>query len=128
MKILIDTHTFLWFAQGSSKLSPQATELLEDDENETLLSIASIWEMQIKIKIGKLQLDVPLPELIASQQTTNELEILPIKLSHIWALDELPLHHKDPFDRLLIAQGIRENLPILSIDSSFDQYPGQRLW
>ncbi|MDJ0687731.1 MAG: type II toxin-antitoxin system VapC family toxin [Xenococcaceae cyanobacterium MO_188.B32] len=90
--------------------------------------MASIWEMQIKIQLGKLKLDLPLPDLIYSQKQVNRLKILPIELFHIWTLDGLPKHHKDPFDRILIAQAIAEKVPILSVDSIFDSYPIQRLW
>jgi PIN domain nuclease of toxin-antitoxin system len=128
MKLLIDTHTFIWFAQGSEKLSQHASELLDDSRNELLLSMASIWEMQIKVQLGKLRLDLPLSDLIESQRQINILQILPIELSHVWALDGLPNHHKDPFDRILIAQAIALKIPLLSIDSIFDNYPIQRLW
>ncbi len=128
MKILLDTHTLIWWSLYPEKLSQFATELLINKENQTFLSIASVWEMQIKIQLGKLKLDLPLPELIDNQIKVNNVELLPIELSHIWALDQLPHHHKDPFDRILIAQAIAEKLPILSIDSIFDSYSIERLW
>lgn len=79
-----------------------------------MLSMASLWEMQIEIQLGKLQLNAPLPEVVATQQQINALQILPIELTHIFALDGLPKHHRDPFDRLLIAQAIVTQIPILS--------------
>lgn len=128
MRLLLDTHTLLWFAQGIEKLSSPVRELLIDANNELLFSVASIWEMQIKIQLGKLKLDLPLPDLIENQKQTNNLQILPIELAHIWSLEGLPNHHRDPFDRILIAQALAEKLPILSIDSVFDNYPVKRLW
>ena len=95
---------------------------LEDEANELLLSVASVWEMQIKIQLGKLKLSLPLKELIKSQQETNELTLLPVALTHVLALDALPLHHKDPFDRLLIAQSTEEDLTLVSADSQFSAY------
>lgn len=92
------------------------------------MSIASIWEMQIKITIGKLHFDESLSNIVISQRDINDVQILPVELEHIWQLDNLPLHHKDPFDRMLIAQSITENLPIMSIDSVFAQYPVHIIW
>ena len=93
-----------------------------------MLSIASVWEMQIKLQLGKLNLNSKLPDLIENQQRVNNLQILPIELTHIYALNNLPSHHKDPFDRLLIAQTIVEQITLASIDEVFDNYPIQRLW
>ena len=103
------------------------TQLL-DGENTLMLSMASIWEMQIKIQLGKLHLNAPLPELVETQQQINDLQILPIELTHIFGLERLLSHHRDPFDRLLIAQAIVTQMPIVSIDGVFDRYPVQRLW
>ncbi len=86
------------------------------------MSVASVWEMQIKQQLGKLKLRLPLAELIADQQKDNGIEILPVGLAHVLALENLPLHHKDPFDRLLIAQARTENIGILSVDATFKQY------
>ncbi len=128
MNILLDTHAFLWFVDGSDKLSQLANLLLNDQDNELFLSIVSVWEIQIKITIGKLKLDEPLSEIITKQKDINDLQILPVELEHIWQLDKLPLNHKDPFDRMLIAQAISENFPIVSIDHIFVQYPVTTLW
>ncbi|MBD2771520.1 PIN domain-containing protein [Iningainema tapete] len=128
MKLLLDTHVFIWSAGTPEKLSQRARELLLDTSNTLVLSIASIWEIQIKLQLGKLRLNSPLPNLIESQQQTNNLQLLPIELAHIWALANLPNHHRDPFDRLLIAQSIVEHIPILSADSALDAYQTQRLW
>jgi len=106
MKLLLDTHIFIWWADQPETLSPDALSALEDEANELLLSVASVWEMQIKIQLGKLKLSLPLKDLLKNQQETNDLTVLPVTLTHVLALDALPFHHKDPFDRLLIAQSI----------------------
>lgn len=109
------------------KLSATARQRLENRRDTFIISAASLWEMQIKLAIGKLNLRLPLAELVAEQQRNNGFEILPITLPHVLALENLPFHHKDPFDRLLIAQAQYQNLPILSADAAFEQYPIQRL-
>jgi PIN domain nuclease of toxin-antitoxin system len=128
MNFILDTHTLIWWSIDPIRLSQQARNLLDDESNTVFLSIISVWEMQIKLQIGKLTLQMPLPELIKDQQETNDLQLLPIELTHIYALTNLPNHHRDPFDRLLIAQATVEQVPIVSIDSVFDNYPIQRLW
>ncbi|MHC5718853.1 MAG: type II toxin-antitoxin system VapC family toxin [Nostoc sp.] len=128
MNFLLDTHTLIWWSIDPVKLSQQARNLLDDRSNTLFLSIISVWEIQIKLQIGKLTLKMPLSELIKDQQETNDLQLLPIELTHIYALTNLPNHHRDPFDRLLIAQATVEKVPIVSIDSDFDRYPIQRLW
>ena len=122
MKLLLDTHIFLWWADQPEKLSQAALSALQDEANELILSVASVWEMQIKIKLGKLRLSLPLNELIKNQQETNNLTVSPVALTHVLALDALPFHHKDPFDRLLIAQSIDEDLTLVSADSQFSAY------
>ncbi|WP_333366794.1 type II toxin-antitoxin system VapC family toxin [Microcoleus sp. AT3-D2] len=102
--------------------------LCQNPENILLLSIGSIWEMQIKLQLGKLSLNLPLPELIESQQQTNNIEVLPINLTHLFTLDSLPNHHKDPFDRLLISQAIVENAVLVSGDSILANYPVKIEW
>jgi PIN domain nuclease of toxin-antitoxin system len=128
MNLLLDTHVFIWLSLNPERLSERVTDLLMDETNLWFLSLASVWEMQIKRQLGKLSLNLPLPELIASQQQTNGLQLLPIELNHIFTLENLPQFHRDPFDRLLIAQAITEQIPLLSIDTVFDHYPVQRLW
>ncbi len=128
MKLLLDTHTFLWWTGDSERLSERVKSLLADPSNELILSVASVWEMQIKLQLGKLNLELPLQELIANQQQTNNLQLIPIHVTHLWALENLPIPHKDPFDRILIAQATVEQHPILSIDVIFDAYPVNRIW
>lgn len=100
MKLLLDTHTFLWFIEDSPKLSAEAKGLLES-EADLLLSIASIWEMAIKISIGKLSLASPFDEFISEQLSKNTIKLFPIRLAHLGLVSTLPFHHRDPFDRLL---------------------------
>ncbi len=123
MKLLLDTHIFIWWADESGKPSPQALALCEDPANELVLSVASIWEMQIKRQLGKLQLTLPLRDLVAGQQATNNLAVLPVTLAHVLALESLPPRHKDPFDRLLVAQAMVEGAVLVSVDTVFAAYP-----
>ncbi len=128
MDLLFDMHSFVWWADEPGKLSRAALEALEDKNNRLFLSDVSIWEMQIKIQIGKMKLKLPLRDLIDSQQQNNEIEILPIATEHILELDNLPFYHKDPFDRLLIAQSIFEDFTIITVDSDFPAYSAKLLW
>jgi PIN domain nuclease of toxin-antitoxin system len=128
MRILIDTHVFIWWTSDSQKLSPRVYNLLTNPNTEALLSIVSIWEMQIKLSLGKLQLKVSLPELVEDEIRRNRIELLQLDISHIYALSSLPQHHRDPFDRLLIAQSMSEGLEIVSVDENFDAYGVQRFW
>jgi PIN domain nuclease of toxin-antitoxin system len=127
MKLLLDTHTFLWFINDSSRLSARAKALLESDA-DLFLSIASLWEMAIKTAIGKLALPQPYDIFIPQQLAHNEIEILPISISQLSVVSSLPQHHRDPFDRMLIAQATLEHLPIVSADIHFDAYSIARLW
>jgi len=128
MKLLLDTHVLIWWSSSSERLSSHVYNLITDTSNSLKFSIASIWEMQIKCQSGKLRLNSPLPNLIKTQMQVNNLQILPIELSHIYALEDLPNHHRDPFDRILIAQAIVEKIPLLTIDVAFDSYPVQKIW
>lgn len=128
MKLLLDTHTFIWWDSEPAKLSPQALTLCQERTNSLLLSVASAWEMQIKLQLGKLKLTMPLAEVIESQQQRNNIEILPVLLPHVLALQSLPAHHKDPFDRLLIAQANVEEAILVSSDPVFAQYVVKVVW
>lgn len=128
MKLLLDTHTFIWWDSDLSHLSPKAVQLCQDCTNTLVVSVASIWEMQIKLQLGKLTLKFPLSEIIAAQQQTNHIKILPIQLNHVLALESLSFHHKDPFDRILIAQANSEGAILLSCDPIFLQYPVNVAW
>ena len=128
MRLLLDTQALMWWAGKSKRLSPKVRDLLEDSTNEVFISVANAWEMQIKAHIGKLTLHKPWPEIVRDQMITNGFQLLRVELSHIEVLDSLPFHHKDPFDRLLIAQAIYENLTLVSNDPKFSSYPVTLLW
>jgi|SRR5208283_5427147 len=128
MRLLLDTHTFIWWDSDPLRLTPQALEICQNPGNLLLLSVASVWEIQIKLQLGKLKLVLPLPELIIAQQRINKIEILPIKLEHALALDKLPARHKDPFDRLLISQALVEEAALVSKDPIFSEYPVTVVW
>ncbi len=123
MRLLLDTHIFLWWDRRPEKLPSRWLAALRDPTNTLLLSVASVWEMQIKSHAGKLELGLPLAELMESQRLANGIEVLPIQLAHVLALDELPPHHRDPFDRLVIAQANAEDLTLVSVDPVFANYP-----
>jgi len=122
MNLLLDTHIFIWWDSQSASLSASARNLCDDPNNTLYLSLTSVWEMQIKQQLGKLELTRPLDVLIAEQQHVNGLRILPIQLDHILALGNLPAHHRDPFDRLLIAQAQTEGMSLISDDALLKQY------
>lgn len=128
MRLLLDTHTFIWWDSEPEKLSSQVLELCQDQNNVLLLSVVSVWEMQIKSQMGKLTLNRSLEKLIAEQQETNQIEILSVDLHHVFALQNLPDHHRDPFDRLLIAQANIEEVSLLSKDSVFTKYAVDVIW
>ena len=128
MRMLLDTHSFLWFVNLSPDLTAHARSVIEDDASEVYLSIVSAWEIAIKTAINKLHLPAPVHLFVPAHVATNDLLMLPIELSHLGALTRLPFHHKDPFDRLLIAQAIAEQMPIISADEKFDAYGVQRIW
>ncbi len=128
MRFLIDTHTFIWYIQNSEQLTTSATAIINNGSNKILLSTASIWEMAIKQSTGKLNLGLPCASFINGQMSINKIELLPIKVAHLDVIASLPLHHRDSFDRLLIAQALVEKIPIVSIDVAFDSYPIQRIW
>jgi PIN domain nuclease of toxin-antitoxin system len=126
--LLLDTHTFLWFCQDDPALSATSKALIEDPANRMLVSIASCWEIAIKTGLGKLTLGEPSGTYISNALTRTGFELLPISLAHATAVEALPSHHKDPFDRLLIAQAMIEAIPIVSVDVAFDPYGLPRLW
>ena len=128
MKLLLDTHTFLWTSLDESKLSAVAHELIADMENELLLSPASYWEISIKISLGKYRLTESLDHFIGREIERNDLRILPIEPRHAAEVARLPFFHRDPFDRMLVAQSIIEKIPVISADLAFDLYGIERLW
>jgi PIN domain nuclease of toxin-antitoxin system len=120
MRVLLDTHAFLWFIEGKDSLSIFARRTIEDETTERFVSIASLWEAAIKFSIGKLDLQQPFATLISRQLEENAMALLPIRVEHLTYLTTLPFHHRDPFDRLLIVQAMVENMPIISTDEAFD--------
>jgi PIN domain nuclease of toxin-antitoxin system len=128
MKLLLDTHTFLWFIEGSPRLSGRARALIEDEASEVFLSVASLWEIAIKISLDKLHLARPFGTLIPQQLSLNDITLLDITPDHAAGVITLPFHHRDPFDRLLIAQAQVEQMPIVGDDPAFDAYLVRRLW
>jgi PIN domain nuclease of toxin-antitoxin system len=125
---LLDAHTLLWYTLADPKLSGTAKALILDPANEILVSPASYWEIAIKISIGKLTLHHPYEDFLDVCLNQYGFTILPIEPKHTAALIALPFHHKDPFDRLLIAQAMTEGIPIIGEDPVFDAYPIKRLW
>ena len=128
MKVLLDTHTFLWLESEPAQLSSTARQILANAQNVVLLSYVSLWEIQIKTALGKLQAELPFLERVALAQTKAHLTLLPITIDHLAALGSLPIHHRDPFDRLLIAQAIVENIPLISKDERVGAYPITVIW
>src|SRR3989304_8845505 len=128
MKLLLITHAFIGWDSNPDKLSPRALTLCQDRRNTLIVSVASLWEMQIKSQLGKLKFNIPMAELIKNQKETNAIKVLTISLEHILELGNLPTIHNDPFDRLLIAQAKVENAMIVSTDSIFAQYPVTVVW
>lgn len=128
MKVLLDTHSLIWFFSGHPNLSNRGRQIMDDVNHQKLISLASVWEMGIKQSKGKLSLSLPLEDYINDKIKLEDFDLLPIKLNHLALISTLPFHHNDPFDSLLIAQGITENIPILSRDIAFDSYSVQRLW
>ena len=128
MRLLLDTHSLLWWDEDPDKLSDAARDALADANNTVFISVVNAWEIQIKVQLGKLGLTKPLPDIILAQRITNGFELLLVQLPHVYALDSLPFHHKDPFDRLLMAQARHENLILVSHDAQFAAYPVNVLW
>lgn len=128
MKLLLDSHAFIWIHEEPQKLSVKVVSEVINPANQIFLSVASIWEMQIKIMLGKFALSDSLKAVISEQQRANNLQLLPVNLSHALYIENLPLHHKDPFDRLLISQAIIENMTLVSADANFGKYQVNLLW
>jgi len=128
MKILLDAHTFLWWITDNSKLSSRAREIITDVDNELFLSAVTGWEITIKVQIGRLKLFDEPQLFIPEQMRINGINSLPIQMSHVLHVFTLPYHHRDPFDRLLIAQAQLEGLSILSSDPHIEKYQIEVIW
>ena len=127
MKLLLDTHTLIWWDSQSTSLSASALSAINDPANEVWFSVVNIWEMAIKVPLGKLTLNVPLDQL-ARQQLSNGLLIADVDLDHVLTVEQLPLHHRDPFDRMLLAQAICMKATIISVDPLLSAYNVPVLW
>lgn len=128
MNLVLDTNAFLWIVSDDKKLSRKAKKLFLNKSNEIYLSAASIWEMAIKISLGRLTLDEPLESFIETHAVGNNIKILDIRSKHLYKIENLPFHHRDPFDRIIIAQCMIENYFIVGSDKAFDSYPVSRVW
>jgi PIN domain nuclease of toxin-antitoxin system len=128
MKLLLDAHTFLWFVWDDVQLTNSAKELITNPANQKFVSAAICWEIAIKMSIGKLDLGEPYRPFMHREIARNNFDILPMSVDHAAAVSVLPFHHRDPFDRMLIAQAMVEHVPIVSGDTAFDAYPITRLW
>lgn len=127
MQYLLDTHSFLWFIKGDEQLSAKARQYIEDPDNEGYISIVSFWEMSIKIQLDKLRIAMPFKDLY-KEADKNGLKLLPVTFAHTEKLLTLSLHHRDPFDRMLISQAIIDKLPIVGKDRNFEKYKVTLIW
>ena len=128
MNLLLDTHALLWFRNDDSQLSTSARTLIENPANHKLVSMATYWEIAIKVGVHKLDLGEPAATFLPRELGANHFDLLDIQLRHATFVESLPRRHGDPFDRLLIAQAMMESIPIVSVDAVFDQYGVGRLW
>ena len=127
MRTLLDTHAFLWGIGGDTRMSQHARDIFTGPSNLSM-SVASIWEILIKVQVRKLTLPAPAGPYVIRKLAENRIEILPIHLDHLLAFESLPFHHRDPFDRMLIAQSIEEGWPIITADPWFSRYPVDVIW
>lgn len=128
MRVLLDTHALLWFITDDDRLGGRARSLIEDPEADVAVSVASLWEVAIKHSIGKLPLARPFAETFPAQLDANAFRTLPIEPAHLARLVDLPFHHRDPFDRLILAQALAETVPVLTRDRAFEAYPVDVIW
>jgi PIN domain nuclease of toxin-antitoxin system len=128
VRLLLDTHAWLWYSLGDQRLTALARSSIEDTDNEKLVSPASLWEISIKISLGKYVLAAPYEDFVWNSLEANGIRLLPIEPRHTAAVISLPFHHRDPFDRPLVAQAIVEQLPIIRADAALDAYGVERLW
>jgi PIN domain nuclease of toxin-antitoxin system len=127
MKVILDTHAFLWALAGDARMSRHARDVFAGS-TDLSLSIASVWEILIKVQSGKLTFPRPAGPYLLSRMAENRIKRLTITIDHLLALERLPMHHRDPFDRMLIAQSIEEDWPIMTVDPMFKQYPVRVIW
>jgi len=128
VKYLLDTHTLLWIITDDQRLSKKAKKLFLDSNNSVYISIVSLWELVIKISLGKLRVEGEFEDFIKSHIIGNDITILNITVSHLGLLEKLPFKHRDPFDRLIICQSMDENIPIITSDKAFKKYKVICIW
>ena len=128
MRLLLDTHAFLWWISADDRLSANARDVISDGTNDVWFSAASGWEIVVKSSLGRLTVDRPLDELVPEQLEANAFQVLPIHLRHVLAIDELPDLHRDPFDRVLVAQALVEDLALVTGDPVIARYPATVVW
>ncbi|MCC6198403.1 MAG: type II toxin-antitoxin system VapC family toxin [Burkholderiales bacterium] len=128
MRVLVDTHVFLWWVEGNRTLPAKARAALADRENECWISMATAWELAIKAGLGKLKLVLPVKRYVVDHVAANGFRMLDIRMGHVGRVEALPPHHGDPFDRLLIAQALEEGLAVVTADPVFRKYGVKRIW
>jgi PIN domain nuclease of toxin-antitoxin system len=128
MNLLLDTQALLWYLRNDPRLSPGARAAIEDPGNVKFVSVVSGWEIAIKTSLGKLTLTLPFKELFPSHVEDQGFQILPVQSRHLYPLVDMPRHHGDPFDRLLVAQALSEDFTVVGNDAAFDAYGVRRLW
>lgn len=128
MRVLLDTHAFLWWVRDDGRLSGKARDALSDAGNELLFSVVSGWEIAIKAQLGQLRASEDVGAYLSGQLSINSMQVLPVYLSHAVRAADLPNHHRDPFDRLLVAQALVEDLPLVSVDPEISRYPVEVIW
>jgi len=128
MRLLLDTHTFLWWINNDPSLSEPARIAIASELNECYLSLASCWELAIKTSIGKLQLTKSVDRFIPEELAANDFQLLSIDFRHVAKVETLPFHHRDPFDRLLVAQALIEKMTVISADTVLSEYGIKCLW
>jgi PIN domain nuclease of toxin-antitoxin system len=127
MKVLLDTHTFLWAISDDPRLSRRAAQIFIGP-SDVWLSVVSIWEILTKSNLGRMPLPEPTGSYLVGRLAENRIATLPFNLDHALRIENLPLHHRDPFDRMLIAQSMQEDWPIVTADPAFKKYPVQVIW
>jgi PIN domain nuclease of toxin-antitoxin system len=128
MRVLVDTHVFLWWVEGDRALPAKARAVLADQDNECLFSLVSVWELAIKAGLGKLKLTLPVQRYVVEHVAANGFRMLDIRMAHVGRVESLAPRHGDPFDRLLIAQALEEKLPVVTADPIFRSYGVKRIW
>ena len=128
MRVLVDTHVFLWWVEGDRALPVKARAALADQDNECLFSLVSVWELAIKAGLGKLKLALPVQRYVIEHVAANGFRMLDFQMAHVGRVESLASHHGDPFDRLLIAQALEEKIPVVTADPVFRDYGVKRIW